>query len=208
MAEVALKARSAFAGLVVPGRYGASMAGVAPVVIAERANLHVTQLSVFHGQCEALAEAVRTIAGLELPEGSKRVTAQGLILIGTAPTQWLAIADGEQGRAVIARLAQAASGLAAVVDQSDAKAVLRLSGPRAREVLAKGCQLDLHPRAFTPNDAATTQIALMPCQLWQLDEIPTFELAVSLSYARSFWSWLTSSAAEFGYEVKPAVDAS
>jgi sarcosine oxidase subunit gamma len=126
-----------------------------------------------------------------------------LAVIGLAPQQWLAIAEGEKGRALLARIGTDLSGLAAVVDQSDAKAMLRLSGPRVRDVLAKGCALDLHPRAFKPQDAATTQLALIPCQLWLLDEAPTFELAVPLSYARSFWSWLAASAAEYGYEVKP-----
>ncbi len=207
MAELALKPRTAFGALAVPGRYGAATAGAAPVVIAARPNLRITQLSVFHGKRGALAEAVRNSAGLELPEGPKRVAGEGLTLIGTASTQWLAIAEGEQGREALGRLTQALPGLAAAVDQSDAKAVLRLSGPRARDVLAKGCQLDLHPRTFTTKDAATTQIALIPSQLWRLDEAPTFELAVPLSYARGFWSWLTESAAEFGYEVRPALDA-
>lgn len=206
MAEFVLKARTAFAGLAVPGRYGAAIAGDPPVIIAERPNMRVTQLSVFHGKREALAGIVRDIAGAELPEGPKRSAAGGLSLIGTAPTQWLAIAEDGQGRETLARLHEAVSGLAAVVDQSDAKAMLRLSGPRIRDVLAKGCSLDLHARAFTPQDAATTQVALIPCQLWMRDEVPTFEVAVPLSYARSFWAWLTESAAEFGYEVKPALN--
>ena len=206
MAEFALKARTAFAGLAVPGRYGKRSAGEPQVVIAERPNLTVTQLSAFHGKTDAIGQAVAREAGLELPNGPKRVQAEGLSLIGVAPSQWLAIAEGEAARARLTRLSTALSGLASVVDQSDAKAILRLSGKRARDVLAKGCPLDLHPRAFTPEDAATTQIALIPCQLWQIDETPAFELAVPFSYAGSFWHWLAASAAEFGYEVRPALD--
>jgi methylglutamate dehydrogenase subunit D len=87
------------------------------------------------------------------------------------------------------------------VDQSGGKAVLRVSGSRARAVLAKGCMLDLDPRAFTPGDAATTPIALIDCVLWQLDEAPSYDLAMPSTFATSFWAWLTASAAEFGYEV-------
>jgi sarcosine oxidase subunit gamma len=202
MAEFALKPRTGFEGLAIPGRY-ATAAGAEPqIIIAERFNLIVAQLSAFRGKRGDVAKAVFEITGLELPEGRKRVAASGLTLIGVAPSQWLAIADGAEGRALLSRLSEALSGLASVVDQSDAKAILRVSGPRLRDVLAKGCSLDLHPRAFTQQHAATTQIALIPCQLWQLDEAPTFELAVPLSYSRSFWSWLTASAAEFGYEVR------
>jgi sarcosine oxidase subunit gamma len=158
-------------------------------------------MSVFHSKQGDVAKAVLEVTGLDLPDGPKLAAMGGLTLIGIAPLQWLAIADGAEGRARLSRLSEALSGLTSIVDQSDAKAILRVSGPRLRDTLAKGCSLDLHPRAFTRQDAATTQIALIPCQLWQLDDAPTFELAVPISYARSFWSWLTASADEFGYEV-------
>ncbi|HEY8276342.1 MAG TPA: sarcosine oxidase subunit gamma family protein, partial [Methyloceanibacter sp.] len=93
---------------------------------------------------------------------------------------------------------------AAITEQSDSKVVIRLSGSCAREVLAKGCSLDLHPRVFKPGDAATTPIALIDCQLWQIDDTPSYDLAVPSSFAGSFWSWLTASAAEAGYSVEPA----
>jgi sarcosine oxidase subunit gamma len=206
MAEVALKPRTAFDGLAVPGRYGARSPDEPQIIVTERPHLTVTQLSAFHGKSAEIAEAVSTETGLELPNGPKRVQAEGLSLIGVAPSQWLAIAEDEAARGRLSRLSAALAGRASVVDQSDAKAILRLSGKRVRDALAKGCPLDLHPRAFTLGDAATTQVALIPCQLWQLDEAPTFELSVPRSYAGSFWHWLASSAAEFGYEVRPALD--
>ena len=36
-----------------------------------------------------------------------------------------------------------------VVDLSDSRAFFRISGPGAREVLAKGAPVDLHPESFT-----------------------------------------------------------
>jgi sarcosine oxidase subunit gamma len=41
----------------------------------------------------------------------------------------------------------------------------------------------------------------MGCLIWQGDDHPTFDLAVNRSLAKSFWSWLAASAAEYGYEV-------
>ncbi len=35
-----------------------------------------------------------------------------------------------------------------VIDQSDGRVLLRLSGPSARQILAKGIGVDLHPAAF------------------------------------------------------------
>ena len=81
------------------------------------------------------------------------------------------------------------------------KVVVRVSGARARDVLAKGCPVDLHARAFGPGAAAATEIAHMGCLVWQVDDRPTFDLAVNRSLSKSFWSWLAASAAEYGYEV-------
>jgi sarcosine oxidase subunit gamma len=103
-------------------------------------------------------------------------------------------------------LAKQLVGHAAITEQSDSKAVIRISGARARDVMAKGCSLDLHSRVFKPGDAATTAVALIDCQLWQIDDAPSYDLAVPSSFAESFWSWLAASAAEFGYSVEPAQD--
>jgi sarcosine oxidase subunit gamma len=93
-------------------------------------------------------------------------------------------------------------GLASLSDQSDARAVLRLSGPKLRETLAKGCAVDLHARAFRPGDTAITAIAHIGVQLWQVDEGPTFDILVARSMAGSFWRWFSASAAEFGLELR------
>jgi sarcosine oxidase subunit gamma len=79
--------------------------------------------------------------------------------------------------------------------------VPRLSGPRARDVLAKGLPVDLDPRAFPLGSAATSTISLMGVQLWQADDMPSYDIAIFRSVSHSFWRWLTASAAEYGYEV-------
>ena len=88
-----------------------------------------------------------------------------------------------------------------LTDVSHGCAALRISGPHARNLLAKGCSIDLHPRVFKPGSAATTRIAQIGCLLWQVDETPTYDLAVNSSIARSLWTWLANSAAEYGYQV-------
>jgi sarcosine oxidase subunit gamma len=90
---------------------------------------------------------------------------------------------------------------AAVVDQSDARLVLRLSGPRVRDVLAKGVPVDLHPKAFKPGDVASTLVAYVGVQIDMLDDAPTYQLMAPRSMAGTLWSWLAASAAEFGYDV-------
>ena len=200
MSDVRLKARSPFAGLIKSGRYG--MGDDAPgVSLSERAGLALFVISAAASKANDVVAKVQAVVGLELPVGLGRVSKNGLFLIGAAPRQWLAVAEGKAALASLAKLAAAIKGLAMVVDQSDGKAILRISGPRARDVLAKGCSLDLHPRVFKQGSAATTPVALIDCVIWQVDETPTYDLAVPTSYAESFWSWLTASAGEYGYMV-------
>jgi len=200
--ESSLPAISPFGAGLKPGRFGNRFEGISPITIAERADLTLCIMSAASGKSGAIAEQVEALTGLILPAGPKRVSEKGLSLIGTAPGQWLAIADGDATRKTLDKLAEALSGLATIADISDGKAVLRVSGPRIRDALAKGCALDLDRRAFKPGDAATTPVALIDCQIWQIDETPSYELAVPSSFAGSFWHWLTASAAEFGYTVE------
>ena len=88
-----------------------------------------------------------------------------------------------------------------MTDQSDARLVLQLSGARVRDVLAKGVPLDLHPKVFKVGDVATTLVAYIGVQIDRLDE-DTWQLTAPRSMAGSFWSWLSASAAEFGYEIR------
>ena len=196
-----LVAASPFGGLTTPGRFGKAGDAPAPVTIRERRDLQFHTLSANAGKDAGVAEAVLSATGLTLPDGPKAASKDGLAFIGTALGQWLVVAQGD-GCAQFDALRRRLAELATIVEQTDAKAVVEIYGPRVRETLAKGCIIDLHPRVFGPGDAATTPIALIDCQIWQINAGPTYLLAVPSSYAASFWSWLTSSAAEFGYEVE------
>jgi len=92
------------------------------------------------------------------------------------------------------------AGLASIVDQSHGRTVLRLTGPRIRDALAKGVPIDLHPRAFKAGDSAATLVSQIAVHFWQVDDRPTYEFAVARSLAASFWHWLEASAAQYGLE--------
>jgi len=199
---------SPLAAVAVPGRYGKATGDTPPVVLTERCGLKLCVIASFDGQEPQIEEKLRKLTKLKLPKGPKRVIAKGLALIGTAPDQWLAVAEDVASRQMLDKLAKQLARHVVITEQSDSKTVIRISGPRARDVMAKGCSLDLHPKVFKPGSAATTPIALIDCQLWQIDDAPSYNLAVPSSFAESFWSWLTASAAEFGYAVEPAQDQS
>ncbi|TAJ34552.1 sarcosine oxidase subunit gamma family protein, partial [Bosea sp. (in: a-proteobacteria)] len=150
---------------------------------------------------DALARRVEQSLGLALPTAPRIVSSAGHDVIWSGPDQWLlrARSRGEMP-SLIAELAR----YAAVSDQSDARAALRLSGPHLRDALAKGAMIDLHPAAFAVGDAAATSVAHLGVQLWRLPDAAegsAFEIMVARSLAGSFWSWFAASAAEFGCRV-------
>lgn len=200
MSDRTLRPVSALAGVSVPGRYGKNQ-GAPGLSIAERRDLGIATVAARKGQAGALKAAVREAYGVELPNDSRIVRGEQVSFVGYAPDQWLAVSDALAGEALARDLGQRLKGLASISDQHGGRTVLRLSGPRAREVLAKGLPLDLHPRAFGPGSAATSTISLMGVQLWQVDDTPSYDIALFRSVSASFWRWLTASAAEFGYEI-------
>ena len=198
----ALASRSAIAGVAIPGRFGRKD-GAPGVTLAERVDLGIATVMARKGQGAALRDAVRTAYGVDLPDTSRFVAGASAGFIGTGPGQWLAVSErlpnGDLARDLSAKL----KGRASISDQSDGRAVIRIGGPRARDVLAKGLPLDLHESVFGPGNAATSVIALMGVTLWQVNDAPTYDIAVFRSLAGSFWKWLADSAAEFGFEVRP-----
>jgi sarcosine oxidase subunit gamma len=107
------------------------------------------------------------------------------------PDEWLVVTPEGGAGALMPSLRQACGdGFASVVELGSGQTVIEVSGPRAREVIAKGCPLDLHPRAFGPGRCAQSRLARALVTIAQLDEAPTFELIVRRSFADYLWQWL------------------
>jgi sarcosine oxidase subunit gamma len=203
VADIALTPNTALAGLSSRGRHGRSE-GPPGLTICERDHLTLVNVLARKGQAAALAALVRNAYGIELPTSPRVVggpmpDGRSLSFIWAGPDQWLAYAEATSD--LENELAMALGKRAMIVEQSDGRCVLRISGPKAREVLAKGFTLDLDPRVFRTGDVGLTMAAHMGVQIWQTDEVPSYEIATFRSLVGSFWSWLTASAAEFGYEV-------
>jgi methylglutamate dehydrogenase subunit D len=201
VASPELIARSPLAGTARLGRYGARGDSAPGVTLSQRTGLVVAHVGA---RRDKLAEAIEWLGavGGALPENAPRCAiGDRMVIVGCAPGQWFALSEGGSSPTAVARLTDALAGIASVIDHSAGKVVVRVRGPRARDVLAKGCPIDLDPRAFGPGSAAVTEIAHIGVVIWQVDQQPTFDMAVNRSVAKSFWSWLTASAAEYGYDV-------
>jgi heterotetrameric sarcosine oxidase gamma subunit len=117
------------------------------------------------------------------------------------PDQYFVLAEGRGEGALYRELKSALAGLASVTDQSHGRVIIRISGPRARNVLAKGSAVDLYPDEFPAGKSALTQMAHVGVHLTRVDE-DAFDISVFRGFAESFWEWITGQAEEFGYQVK------
>ncbi|MQA08204.1 MAG: sarcosine oxidase subunit gamma [Pseudonocardiaceae bacterium] len=111
------------------------------------------------------------------------------------PDEWLVVAPDGTAEPVCNALNTALNtaldgGPGSVVDVSANRAVLRLSGPAARDVLETGCSVDLHPRAFGPGDCVQTMLARAQVVLWQRDDLPAYWILVRSSFADYLTDWL------------------
>lgn len=129
----------------------------ASVLLSELPFVELTNLRGEPGSPDFLT-AVRDGIGTELPTTPNTVaTGAGCCAMWLAPNEWLLRSTGAQPTDLARRL-DAALGkqFFAATDQSSGYSVIRLSGPHARAVLAKGSPLDLHPRAFGVGQCAQT----------------------------------------------------
>jgi len=140
--------------------------------------------------------AAQTALACKLPlTPNKSVAAGARVAMWLGPDQWLILLPAADAAALARELAGHA---ASVVDVSDLRAVFELAGPRARDVLRKGCAIDLHPRVFGPGDCALTALARVRVALCQVDERPGYRILIERSYAVYLWDWLIDAMAEFG----------
>jgi sarcosine oxidase subunit gamma len=123
-------------------------------------------------------------------------------LLWLGPDEWLAAGPDGDAPALAAELEAAGAGWVTTVDLSSNRTVLELTGPLAREVLAKGCTLDLHPRAFGPGRCAQTALARAQVILEARDD--GFRIYVRGSFATYLATWLLDAMAEYGPGVAAA----
>jgi sarcosine oxidase subunit gamma len=139
------------------------------------------------------------LAGLPLPLEPNRVANMRTVrVLWLGPDEWLVTAPEGAVPELPTRIARAvADQRAAVTDLSASRAIIALAGRQARDLLQKGCGLDLHPRAFTPGHCAQTLFAKLPVIIDQLSAAPSYRLYVRRSSARWLCDWLIDAAEEF-----------
>ncbi len=200
MAEPHAHRRSPLAGVAMTGRIGRATGG-AGVHIREITNTGAIAIVARKGRSADVAAILSRHVGSPVSDAAKRAAGNGIAVGGTGPGQWLAMAQSTEAGTALDALRADLDGVAAVTDQGDGRVILEVSGPRARDALAKGIAVDLDPAAFKVGDLAQTSASHIGLQIALIDAVPTFEIVSARSTAGSLWAWLTASAAEYGIDV-------
>jgi len=151
---------------------------------------------------KAFTAAVAKAVGVEPPATPGTVATAGeRAILWLGPDEWLVVTPAGDGALADTLNAALAGMRASATDVSDNYAAVRIAGPKARWVLAKGWAVDLHPSAFGPGRVAQSHLALTNAIIRQTDDVPSFEILVRPSFAKYLWDWLTDSSLEVAYRV-------
>jgi len=170
------------------------------VAAIERVGLGMATVMLRRGKSCELVQKVKRRFGIQLADAPMRFRFGSTSFVGIGKNKWLAVFESPS-MGLMEELQLELEGLASVVDQSHAYGVLRLSGHKLLETLAKGVRIDLAPSAFPVGSAAVTNIAHLGVILWKVDDASTFDVAVARSIAGSFCHWLETSAEIHGLAV-------
>ena len=149
----------------------------------------------------ARVDAAEAVLGVALPRAANTsARGAGRTVLWLGPDEWLVVltADEDEDAVADALGTALADHHASIVAVGHARTVIGVAGPRARDVLAKGCGLDLHPRVFGPGQCAQTALARAGIVLHQRDDGPSYDVDCRRSFAPYVWAWLEDAAAEYG----------
>ena len=200
MAETDTRRRSALA----PLKLASVTADPAGVRLNELAHLGKTNLRIDGADPQAV-EALRAV-GIPLPGEPNTVAVDAETrVLWLGPDEWLIVTPPGGESAILTRGGEALAGRHhALTDLTDNYTTIRLAGPCAEALLAKGCPLDLHPTVFPAGRVAQSLIGSVDMILdCQSDDTGAreFLIFVRRSFAQYTWDWLVDGAGEFGLSI-------
>jgi heterotetrameric sarcosine oxidase gamma subunit len=149
----------------------------------------------------------RAAAELGVPFGRAVRDPGGTLTAGSGPGEWLLLAAPGEGPALAARVAGLAARcpgeLVTATDVTHGRALIRLTGPPAADVLAKVCGIDTSD-GITPDGAAfRTAVAAVATDVIRDDTggVPSYLLHCERSSGAYLFGELLAAGGEFGIEI-------
>jgi sarcosine oxidase subunit gamma len=149
--------------------------------------------------------SVEKVLGQALPIEPNTVSSGRHQVFWLGPDEWLVVTPAGGAAELAGRLQQASSGShASVNDISGGQVALVLEGPKSRDLLAKGCTLDLHPDVFSVGDCAQSGLAKAGVLLALVDDKPSFMIVVRRSFSDYLCRWLAHAGSDEGITFRNA----
>lgn len=147
---------------------------------------------------QGFGKALKSVFKPGLPKDRRIATEGDRSLAWMSSDELLLILPYGEVPETLATLTKALAGEHALaVDVSDARALFTVTGPQAREVLAKLCPVDLDPKVFGAGEMRRTRAAQVAAAIW-MDEAGVFSLVCFRSVAGYVMGLLTAAAAPGG----------
>lgn len=171
--------------------------------IGETRGWNLLQVASFSATLEELEQAVRPLLGGDLPTRlGKAISVNGRRLLKTGPEQFWIITRASEDLTT-AFEAAVTQDIGTVTPLSHSRTCIFVEGLSARELLATGIALDLHPNAFQLDSFALTGLHHTPIMIHRSGD-NRYELYVMRTFALWAWEWLTDAALPYGYEIVAA----
>lgn len=148
-----------------------------------------------------LAAVVTDAVGVEVPAARRcNLGEDGRGAVWMGPDELLLLMAHAAAAATAARIGEALEGSHyMVLDVSDARIVLTLTGPDVADTVAKGAPVDLGDGVFPVGTARRTHLGGIAVAIWRTGP-ESWEIVCLRSYARHLLRWLETAGAE-GAEV-------
>lgn len=152
---------------------------------------------------KGFADVAQRQFGTALPAAPNTTARSGALhALWLGPRSWLVVTGDSSALADLTARRDAFNAAGgALFDVSASRIAWTISGPRATDVLARGCPLDFHPRVFRADACAQSLYGYVGVLIVKHDETPAFTLMVARSYARDVWHSLLVAAAQFGVAI-------
>ena len=125
---------------------------------------------------KAVKKAITTVAKFDMPGPGQANGSGDRGLCWMSPDEMLVLCPYDTVADELAKMNKVlAKTHALAVDVSDARAVFRVSGPRARDVLAKLAPVDVSPGAFEPGMFRRSRMAQVAAAFWMPND-DTFQI--------------------------------
>ncbi|MGH3516753.1 MAG: sarcosine oxidase subunit gamma [Haloechinothrix sp.] len=129
-----------------------------------------------------------------------------VLLVGSGPGQWLALASPGAQAELVGRLERTAAArpaeMVSVVDLTHGRAVVRITGVRSADLLAKECGIDLADQICPDGTAFSCAVAGLACDVIRDDRmgVRSYLVHCERSSGQYLFDALLDAGAEFGVE--------